>query len=236
MKKFSIVLLSVFATLTSCKDENTIQQVSPIPQNKNYEVAPKPKYDFQDTHCQVFFGNSGVEIERTKRFLVKNGLSSRVHHIPETANWRRLDSLYMTKDFSTMTSEEKNLFDQVISISILRNHALLNEKNEKAKIAFYTDKFVSASGKGAGLLYHCINALGNDLDESKKQSYIKSTISNSQSRINEIKKYIPYLIEKFRKSNTAYDSVRILQQENIKQKVQREEEYVEKLEKMIVND
>ncbi len=118
----------------------------------------------------------------------------------------------------------------------LKNFFHLNEKNEKAKIAFYTDKFVSASGKGAGLLYYCIKALGTDLDETKKLSYIKSTLSNSQSRINEIKKYIPYLIEKFRKSNTAYDSVRILQQENIKQKLKREEEYVEKLEKMIVND
>jgi hypothetical protein len=202
---------------------------------KILKIIP-PTYDFQKTHCFVFLGNTESEIDNSKKILKKNGFPSPVQALPEKPDWRTLDSLYLKKDMSDFSVREKQLYEQVVSMSILRNHALLAEPNEFEKIKFYTDKYASSFGSSSGLLYYCIKKLEGHLDYSEKERYINAVTKQSEATLDKLSEGIEIVRSKIKSTHSTtpeMDSTRLVVQDRIALKIEEERTFLSQLKGML---
>lgn len=232
MKKYFIFILAISAII-ACTSDNTALTSSPANLSKYFSKPISPKYDFQNTHCFVVIGSTESEIDHSINFLKKNGLPFPVQALPDKTNWKAFDSLYLNKDMSSFSVREKQLYEQVVSIVILRNHALLAEPNEYDKIKFYTDKYVTSSGNSSGLLYYCIKTLGGHLDYSEKERYINAVSKQSEATLNKLSEGVEIVRSKLANSNSEMDSTRLIRQTKIALKIEEERKFLKQLKDML---
>lgn len=70
-----VISLTILSIVSCTSDNSTIKDFTPKLSTYYYKNPPPPNYDFQKTNCMVFFGNTSEEIESSRKFLIKNGLS-----------------------------------------------------------------------------------------------------------------------------------------------------------------
>ncbi|HMN90376.1 MAG TPA: hypothetical protein PKD70_13735 [Saprospiraceae bacterium] len=190
-------------------------------------VLPK---DFREVFCPIELGNFESEIIKSRTFLMERGFPSAPEVFPEYPNWKPLDSIYQQQSFDMMSESERRLFRRIGSIVILRNHALLDFPAEKEKIAFYTTEYIEAGGNSAGLLYFCLQALGDYITAAQKKAYAEAVIMQSAEAI---KKYEAWLERT--KANVNPDEIPMPNNElkediaNIERIIQMERAYAAKL-------
>ncbi|MFN7116251.1 MAG: hypothetical protein ACK4TA_05590 [Saprospiraceae bacterium] len=180
MKKIISGFLLVICCITTACNHKPVTSEVEIPA----ESTPPAKSvtlpdDFRAVHCAVNFGTIESEIIKNRSFLIKYNITPNIDAFPEKPDWKALDKMYQRVNFSKMSDYEQQLYKQVVAIQILRNHALLAETTEKEKIAFYTKAYVEAGGSSAGLLYFCLNAIGDTLDPTQKAAYIRAIKTKS---------------------------------------------------------
>lgn len=222
----------IFFIFLGCSDDKVVKnqpEISTTLNSSSFSTPVIPKYNFQEVFCLVHFGNSESEILKNRNFLTKHKLSSAIDMLPPNPDWKKLDASYQKNQLPLMTEQEKNLYRQVSSIFILRNHALLAQNKEKEKIDYYTNEYISSDGNSAGLLYYCLNVLGDKVDESRKKLYIELVTKRSAETLNILEqglKNIPI-------GKTQLDSSQQEKLSKIKALIESEQEYINKLNLML---
>ncbi len=186
MKQKIVYVAFVTLFLIGCQvEQNKLSSIS----EENREAflqAPiqKGNYEFQNIRVTYILGKSKAEQKENKDFLWSQGLPPAIDlAFPTDPNWRKWDEKYQT--FISMNKQNSHLmlYRQVVSIHILRNHALLADVNEKKKIAFYTKEYIESGGISAGLLFYCFTSLKGEWSDLEINSYIKLVIPRIEDAI-----------------------------------------------------
>ncbi len=232
--------LSLCLTAIACNsDYDTMKVVNPNYESKYLQKSPDPKFEFQKVNCFVFFGNTTEEIRASRKILAMKGLNTRVEQLPESPDWRQMDALIRKADLKNFDEHQINLFNQVAAISILRNHELLAEKDQKDLILEYTQKYVEAKGTSAGLLYYCIETLGDKLTFEQKATFIKTLAPNNIETTRQVERALSFMKLgnlNLKNSTSQADSLREVVKEKTKTDIEQEKMYLAKLQNLIAKD
>lgn len=190
--------------------------------------------DFRKVYCTVDFGAAESDVIDNRMFLDKYYITSDLNAVPEKSDWRQLDKMYQAAALDTVPEMRRNLYRQVTSIHILKNHGLLAESAEKEKVAYYTNEYVSAGGSSAGLLYHCLNQLGDAVTAEQKTAYIQAITPRSTAVIEELKTWIKNIQSGEFNETLAPDMKVMFEKEmnNVIQTIKTEQAYIDKLNEM----
>ena len=179
MKKL-LFLLSIIV-FSNCKSsDKTENDALLLRDDPRYFQQPTvlPNYDFQKSWAAFDWGETEAERQASDDFVAKSGFNHfNAAFLPQKPDWRALDKKYQAFLAVHKNDSRINNFRQLGSLTILRNHALLAEENEKDKIAFYTNEYLEAGGMSTSFVYYCIEALKNHISAEKKAQYASQSIS-----------------------------------------------------------
>lgn len=191
--------------------------------------------DLKKVYCPVDLGSAESDITNNRTFLFAHHLSPNLDDYPAQPNWQQIDSIYQNTSFDTLTNPEKTVLQQVASILILRNHALLAQPAEKEKITYYTKMYVESGGKSAGLLYYSLAALGDSLASAQKSAYINTVTNRSSKVVTDIKNWMKTTKETLKDQDFPEEVKASLKTDfaNLENIVKNEQEFARKLQKMM---
>jgi hypothetical protein len=175
---FSIIMLS-------CKNENRINnelQVTTLQNDPRYFKQPEGemKYEFQKFRPFASLGNKREDITECEEFINTNGFTNVYEFLPAKTDWKKKDAMYQAFMLKNANHRFINSFRQVGAITILRNHALLAEKDEKAKIGYYLKEFLDAGGMSCPLTYYSLEALKGYWSQDEITKYANIAIKKSK--------------------------------------------------------
>lgn len=226
---FLTFIIAIFSLRCSPNQSNTSTlNDTPIP---TVVVAE----DLQKVFCSVDLGSAESDITNNRAFLFAHHISPNLEDYPTPPNWKHIDSIYQNTSFDTMTNQQKNIFQQVASIQILRNHALLTHSEEKEKIAYYTKMYLESGGKSAGLLFYCLVAMGDSLASTQKKSYVTTIASRSAQVTADIKNWMQNTQETLKNQDFPEEVKKSLKTDfaNLENIIKTEQAYVHKLQTML---